>query len=189
MKHEQDAIKKMKRGDISGLALMVEKYQQRAFRTAVLIVRDAPLAEDVVQTSFINAYRKIEQFDSSKAFEPWFLKSVVNTALQILRKNQRISYIDNEEENSFVELVDEAIIAPQQAVEAEEQRELIRHALEQLSPEQRAVIVMRYYLDMSEAEMAESLSVPTGTIKWRLHEAKRRLRAFLQFAELQEVEL
>lgn len=188
MNHEYKAIQQMKRGDISGLAHMVEKYQDRAFRVAVLIVRDTTLAEDVVQTTFINAYRKIQQFDSSKAFEPWFLKSIVNTALQILRKNQRINYIEDEEEG-FIELVDESSIAPQQAVEAKEQREMIRKALEQLSPEQRAVIVMRYYLDMSEAEMVEILNVPAGTVKWRLHEAKKRLRGFLNFAELQEVEL
>jgi RNA polymerase sigma-70 factor, ECF subfamily len=189
VKHERDAIQQMKRGNIAGLELLVEKYQARAFRTAVLISRDAALAEDIVQSSFINAWRKIHQFDASKAFEPWFMKSVVNNALQALRKNQRFSSLDNEEENPIEEWLDEKSIAPQEAVEAHEQREMIREALEKLSPEQRAVIVMRYYLEMGEAEMAETLNIPAGTIKWRLHEARRRLRGLLQFAELLELAL
>lgn len=188
MTDEHEAIKKMKRGEIKALAFMVEKYQQRAFRTAVLVTRDTALAEDAVQASFITAYKKIHQFDVSKPFEHWFLKSVVNTALQILRKDHRIVTLETEDENPLDDLTDEAELAPQELVEVGEQRELLRQALDQLSPEQRVVIVMRFYLDMREVEMAESLRIPAGTIKWRLHEAKKRLRGFLQISELMEVE-
>ncbi|MGJ3240923.1 MAG: RNA polymerase sigma factor [Anaerolineae bacterium] len=85
---EHEAIRQMKQGDINGLAVLVNRYQTRAVRVATLITRDQSLAEDVVQATFIRIYKKIDQFDTTRPFAPWFMRSVVNGALQTMRKQQ-----------------------------------------------------------------------------------------------------
>lgn len=87
---ERAAIEQLRRGDIDGLAVLVRRYQLRAVRAANLIVRDRPLAEDIVQTAFLRAYARIDQFDPSRPFGPWFLRVVVNDALKAARRADRL---------------------------------------------------------------------------------------------------
>lgn len=180
--NERDAIERMKRGEIDGLELLVKTYQVQAVRTAMLITRDRPLAEDVVQSAFITAYERIHQFDSSKPFAPWFMRSVVNVAVKMTKKQSRVLSLDDktDAETAFVDLLPDLSSEPYRALLQSEQRERIKHALDQLSPEQRAVVVMRYFLDMSEREISDSEDVPAGTVKWRIHTAKKRLRGLLK---------
>lgn len=183
--NEREALEQMQRGNITGLAVLVEQHQVRAVRAAMLITRDKALAEDVVQASFIKAYQKIHQFDLSKPFAAWFMRIVVNAAVEALRKQSRFisfnSALEDElDEADFMDLLaDHSANEPEAVLEASEAQARVLAALEQLSPEQRAAVVMRYYLEMSEAEMASALETPNGTIKWRLHEAKRRLKGLL----------
>ena len=179
---EAHAIARLKRGDITGLALLVEKYQHQALRTAVLITREQAQAEDVVQSAFIRAYERIAQFDEQRPFGPWFLKSVVNAAIQAARRRQRTLSLDDQaaEGQHFLELLQHEAPGADDRLEADERRQVVRQALQKLSPEQRAVVVMRYYLEMNEKEIAEVLAAPHGTIKWRLHAGRNRLRGILQ---------
>lgn len=180
---EVDAIARMQRGDIRGLAALVEAHQLRAVRTAMLITRDPALAEDVVQAAFLRAFEKIHQFDTSRPFAPWFMRSVVNAAVQAAKKQQRSVSLDNEisEDSNFEDLLPgDSSSEPHHALEAQEDKMIIRNALDKLSPEQRAAVVLRYYLDMSESEMSELLQTPAGTIKWRLHHARKRLKGLLE---------
>ncbi len=178
---EHEAIIRMKRGDISGLDSIVRQYQIQALRTAMLITRDKALAEDVVQSAFIRAYQKIEQFDESRPFAPWFMQSVANASVQASKKNQRTLSLSEEidEGLTFEDLLESTDGTPAEQLEQKERQELIKSALDKLTPEQRATIVMRYFLDMSEQDMSTALNTPKGTIKWRLHESRKRLRGFL----------
>lgn len=180
--NEVDAIAKMQHGDIRGLAALVEVHQVRAVRTAMLITRDQALAEDVVQAAFLRCFEKIHQFDSSRPFAPWFMRSVVNASVQAARKQQRNVSLDNDEneETNFEAMLSDSSYEPHHLLEVQEDKRLIRDALDKLSPEQRAAVVMRYYLDMSESEMSEILETPAGTIKWRLHHARKRLKGLLE---------
>lgn len=179
---EVDAIIKMKHGDIRGLAALVEAYQVRAVRTAMLITRDQAMAEDVVQAAFLRAFEKIHQFDASRPFAPWFMRSVVNAAVQASKRQQRNVSLDNEtsEGTSFEDLLGDTGNDPHELLEVQENQQMLRYALDKLSPDQRAAVVMRYYLDMSENEMSEALQTPAGTIKWRLHHARKRLKGLLE---------
>ena len=78
MSFERDSIARLRDGDIGGLAALVEMYQVQAVRTAYLIVRDRPLAEDITQSAFIRAFERIGQFDPEAPFGPWFLKSIAD---------------------------------------------------------------------------------------------------------------
>jgi RNA polymerase sigma-70 factor, ECF subfamily len=170
---EIQAIAKLKLGDITGLEVLVRIYQHKAFDAAFLVLHDRVQAEDVVQAAFLRAYERIHQLRDIKSFGPWFLRSVVNNALTAANGRHNVS-LDGQPEGA----VDLPSPEPslEQMLEAAETREEILAALEHLSPHQRAAVVMRYYFDWSDAEVARRLEIPPGTVRRRLHDARRRLR-------------
>jgi len=148
-------------------------------RTAFLITRDPSLAEDIVQDSFIQAYRAIRGFDATRPFEPWFMRSVVNASVKLMQRSAR--QVQFEEEAEEFVLAD--LIGRVESVESQVESSLVQNqiwdAMRKLSPRQRAVIVQRYFLDMSEAEMAQETGSAAGTVKWLLNAARNRLRSLL----------
>jgi len=178
---EQQAIARLKQGDIHGLEVLVRKYQVPAVRSAYLITRDRALAEDIVQAAFLRAYERIDQFDASRPFGPWFLRSVVNDAIKAADRRERHVPLEAEgEAPSSADLLADPGPGPEELAEAADTREAVWAVLGQLPPALRATIVMRYYLELSEIEMASNLARPRGTIKWRLHAARKRLRRLLR---------
>jgi RNA polymerase sigma-70 factor (ECF subfamily) len=178
---ERRAVERLKSGDIGGLEVLVKKHQVRAIRAAYLIVRDRALAEDVVQSAFVRAYERIGAFDEARPFGPWFMKVVVNDAIKAASRRERTASFPGQHGDDLVTLLVDPETGPQELAEEAEARRRVWAALEELPPAQRAVIVRRYYLGMSEAEMAESGASPPGTIKWRLHAARKSLSQILGF--------
>jgi RNA polymerase sigma-70 factor (ECF subfamily) len=175
---EKQAIQQLKNGDISGLEFLVACYQVKAVRTAYLITRDLGLAEDVVQDSFLRAFRSINKFDAARPFGPWFMRSVVNASVKMMQKSARQVEARDDADDLFSQLVEQAeSVEPQ--VESIEVQNQIWDAMQKLSPRQRAVIVQRYFLEMSEKEMAEESGSAVGTVKWMLNAARERLRGLL----------
>lgn len=178
------AIKQLKQQDIDGLEMLVKTYQVRAVKVAYLIVGDQAEAEDVVQRAFLQVHAKIEQYDNQRLFEPWFMRIVANFALQVVRKPRRETSLDapmfEDTVRSLADLLPDNSALPDEVYEQNELREKVRIMLDALPPDQRAAIIMRYYLGMTEKDMAESINVPQGTVKWRLHEGRRRLRRLLE---------
>ncbi|MBI2758631.1 MAG: sigma-70 family RNA polymerase sigma factor [Chloroflexi bacterium] len=176
---EQQAVQRLKQGDIGGLEFLVECFQSRAVRTAYLITRDLGLAEEAVQDSFIQAFRAIRNFDSSRPFEPWFMRSVVNAAVKVMQKSARQIQVGEEADESVLAELAARVESVESQVESIEVQSQIWDAMQKLSLRQRAVIVQRYFLEMSEKEMAVESGAATGTIKWLLNAARERLRGLL----------
>jgi RNA polymerase sigma-70 factor (ECF subfamily) len=175
---EQQAIAHLKQGQLDGLEILVHRYQLQAMRTACLIVGDQSLAEDIVQNAFIRASERIDQFDDQRPFGPWFLRSVVNDSIKVYsrqKKGQSLESVDCEES---ITLIDQAPL-PEALVEAKETSQELQQAMNKLPPDQRAAIVLRYFLDMDESQMVQKLNRPAGTIKWRLSAARRHLARLL----------
>ena len=172
------AIRRLKHGDISGLECLIARYQQKALRTAFLITHDEPLAEDVVQDAFVRFYQRAKFFDETRPFEPYFLRSVVNAALNCLEREKKGSSFTYADTSELENLLEEAASVEEQ-VEFNTLRWQIKECLEELAPRQRAVIVQRYFLEMSEKEMSEALEARPGTVKWLLNAARARLRSLL----------
>jgi RNA polymerase sigma-70 factor, ECF subfamily len=171
------AIQRLKKGDMSGLEHLVAHYQSKAVRVAFLVTHDEALAEDVVQDTFVRIFHRIHQFDASQPFEPYFLRSVVNAALNAAMKKSRHLSLDDRLDPV------EGLLSQAASVESEVEylqlKERIISALAGLEPRQRAVVVQRYYLDMNEKEMALTLHTPPGTVKWLLSMARTKLRDLL----------
>ncbi len=174
-----EAIRRLKCGDIGGLEMLVCRYQAKAIETAFLITQDVLLAEDVVQDVFIHIYRCIDRFDEERLFEPYLMRGVINAALDAVEKRSRwVPYPGDGEVGRLEALISQAASVEDQ-VEFFQLKQKIKIALANLPPRQRAVIVQRYYLEMSEKEMAEALTAAPGTIKWLLNAARARLRTLL----------
>lgn len=173
------AIRRLKCGDIGGLEVLVARYQIKAVDAAFLITQDAALAEDVVQDVFVNIYQSIRHFDESRPFRPYLMRSIVNAALDAVEKETKwVHSLMDDTTDELEELITHAASVENQ-VEFAQLKTEIRIALSRLPARQRVAIVQRYFLQMSEKEMAEALVAAPGTVKWLLNSARTRLRTLL----------
>jgi RNA polymerase sigma-70 factor (ECF subfamily) len=179
---EQSAISLLKAGDMAGLEQLVRKYQVEAVQTAYLILGDRQLAQDVAQTSFLRVAEKIHQFRDDLPFRPWFLRIVANHSIRASSRAARFLSLDAAQEQDTEPIwLRDSDPGPEELVNAAENSLVVWEALQQLRPVQRAAIVMRYFLDMRDGEIASELNRSLSSIKWSIHVAKRRLRSLLTF--------
>ncbi|MBI5297552.1 MAG: RNA polymerase sigma factor [Chloroflexi bacterium] len=180
---ETQAIQRLKQGDISGLEFLVARHQVKAVRTAYLITRDLGLAENIVQDAFLKAFRAMRGFDATRAFEPWFMRSVVNAAVKTMQRSARQVQVGEDADEALMAELAQRVESVESQVESIEVQNQIWDAMQKLSPRQRAVVVQRYFLEMSEKEMAEEAGSAVGTVKWMLNAARERLRGLLERSE------
>lgn len=169
---EREAVARLKRGDIAGLEALVRRYQVQAVRAAYLITRDRGLAEELVQEAFLRAYERITQFDETQSFGPWFLRIVVNDAVKTAARHRRHVPLEmGDDDNAPIpgHVLADPGLTPDELAERAEVRERIWQALAQLSPAQRAAIVLRYYLGLSERSRRQA-----RTRKWPVPQAGSR---------------
>lgn len=176
---DSQAIQKLKKGDIGGLEFLIARYQVRAFRTAVLILHNDDLAEDVVQETFLRIYRSIRYFDENRPLEPYLMRSITHAALNTAKKEARQMAFDEETESIVLERLLQKASITEDPFEYNHLKQEIYSALVQLKPRERTVIIERYYLEMSEKEMSMRHATAPGTIKWLLNSARRRLRSLI----------
>jgi RNA polymerase sigma-70 factor (ECF subfamily) len=188
---DQIAITRLKQGDPGGLEALVGHYQVQAVYAAHMILGDRALAEEAAQTAFVRIVEKIHQYDQSRPFAPWFFRIVVNEALKTARLQKRMLPLDEEPDKSVRALSDwlaDPQPQPERLLELEETRRVVLEAIQRLTPEQRAAVVMRYYLEMSAADMSVKLDRPVSTVKWWLRAARGRLRSLLRSSRMFEDE-
>src|ERR1044072_5724263 len=108
------AIRRLKRGDMGGIECLIARYQEKALRTAFLITHDEPMAEDVVQDVFVRFYQRADCFDESRPFEPYFLRSVVNAALNCMEREKKGQYFPEQSTSELEDLLEEAASVEEQ---------------------------------------------------------------------------
>ena len=177
---DREAVDRLKKGDVGALEALVRRHHARAGRAAYLIVRDHALAEDVAQGAFVRAYERIGGFDERRPFAPWFMRIVVNEAVGAARGRERVASYEEGGASAAASWLADPAAGPHELAEEAEERDRVWAAMAKLPPAQRAAIVQRYYLGMSEAEMGEDAGRPPGTIKSRLHAARRGLSWLLR---------
>jgi RNA polymerase sigma-70 factor (ECF subfamily) len=180
---DQAAVTRIRQGDPNGLETLVARYQVKAVQAAYLILHDRSLAEEVAQAGFVRVVEKIDQFQDGRPFTAWFFKIVINDAIKLARQQKRLTGLEEEPDPEAHRLAGWLIDPqplPEKALEIEQSKETIRAAMRQLTPEQRAAVVMRYYLDMSEADIASRLDRRTSMVKWLLRSARQKLGQLLR---------
>jgi len=158
---------------------LVRRYQDIAVRTAHVIAPDGD-AEDAAQEAFVRAWSAIGRFRTGSPFRPWLLRIVANEARNRRRASGRraglVLRAGLADPNVEGRPSGDAAPSPESAVLDHEQRASLVHAVNRLRDEDREVIGARYFLDLSEAETADALAIPRGTVKSRLSRALDRLR-------------
>ena len=149
-------------------------YQGIAFRTAYVIARNASDAEDAAQDGFVKAWRALGRFREGAPFRPWLLQIVANEARNRRRSAGRRANLALRAATE--ELSGGAAPSPEATLLSGEQRGELLAAVDGLPEEQRTVVALRYFLGLSEHEVAETLAVPQGTVKSRTARALERLR-------------
>lgn len=180
------AIRRLKNGDIGGLEVLIVCYQVKAVQTAYLVTRNEPMAEDVVHDAFVRFYERVRHFDETRPFEPYFLRSVVNSALNAVEKEHTAASFDDDLDAPVLQTLLTRAVSVEAQVEYVQLKTEIARALDSLSPRQRAAVVQRYFLELSEKEMADTLKAAPGTIKWLLNAARGRLRILLRSQRISE---
>ncbi len=140
-------------GSVSDLEALFRAHWPRAYRAAYLVVHDAAAAEDIAQEAFLAAVRSLDRFDRRRPFGPWLHRIAVNRAIDWTRARSL------RPETNEVEVHAEDRAAPDDELLGE---------LASLTPEHRAVIVLRYLLEYTPGEIAELLELPRGTVNSRL---------------------
>jgi RNA polymerase sigma-70 factor (ECF subfamily) len=168
-------------GDQAAFGELVCRYQDRLYNTVYRLVDNADDAQDVVQDTFLNAYQALENFKGESLFFTWLYRIAVNTAISRKRKQRVAISMDAwRQEGRVAEPVDVSDYSrPEHAVEKAERAHRIHQALSRLSPEHRAVLIMKDMEGQKYETMAEVLQVPIGTIRSRLHRARLELRGLL----------
>ncbi len=169
-------------GDTAAFGVLVRRYQDRLYHTVYRMVDNAEDAYDVVQEAFLSAYQSLESFKGDSLFFTWLYRIAVNTAISLKRKQRAVVSIDaGRNGEPGIEPQDTSETSrPGHAMEQAEQQRRIRQALARLSPEHRAVLVMKDMEGQKYETMAEVLDVPIGTIRSRLHRARLELRELLE---------
>lgn len=162
-------------GDSAAFGQLVRKYQDRLYNTLVHLMGRREEAEDVVQEAFVQAYVKLESFKGHSAFYTWLYRIAFNTAISHQRKKKVEVSVDQSREQSGTEPIDTGD-APDERMEREERVGLVRRALDALSDQHRAILVLREMEGCCYETIAEVLELPIGTVRSRLHRARLQLR-------------
>ncbi len=171
-------VERCQAGDEGAFEALFEAYKNLVYRTAYLMLGTTHEAEDALQEVFLKVCRSLESYDPSKgAFTTWLHRITMNHCLNQRRKRRPAPL-------EFAESED-ALASRQPSAERQVERDdSLRRALGHLSQKLRAVVVLRYYLDLSYDEIGQVLEVPAGTVKSRIHSALRVLRRELADDEL-----
>jgi RNA polymerase sigma-70 factor (ECF subfamily) len=161
-------------GDVGSYERLMQRYQSLAFRVAFLITHSAADAEEAAQEAFVKAYYALRTFRRGAPFRPWLLTIVSNEARNRRRSDARRAALALRAAEDRP--VGDAAPSSEETVLAEERREALVKALEELKEDDRVIIGYRYLLELSEDEVAAVLGCPKGTVKSRLSRAMARLR-------------
>ena len=182
-----DLISRARRGDDAAWEILVRDHQDAIFRLAYLLLGDAHDAEDVAQDVFVRAFHALHTFDTTRSLRPWLLRITTNLAHNHRRSVSRYLAMVKRAISASPEYSSTLAETTSQQWEAQTLWEAVRR----LSIHEQEVVYLRYFLDLSEAEMSAALDVPPGTVKSRLHRAMRRLRSVVDedFPALREERL
>jgi len=168
---QREIVEAAQRGDHEAFEVLATGSADRLYAVARLILRDLDLAQDAVQESLVQAWRGLPRLRDPERFDAWMHRLLVNACFDQARRQRRWSAKVRVIRND---------LPSQDEVRSIADRDQIERGFRRLRPEQRAVVVLHYYLGLSVPEAARVMSIPVGTAKSRLHYALETMRAALE---------
>ena len=164
-------------GDENAFDELVDRYYRQIYRFLVRFTGSEHLAEDLIQEVFVKLYKSASTFDPGRRFRPWLYQIAANTARDMLRSasrnSRRISFqnSDDEAETTLDQLVPGVAGSPDEAMIERETSEKVKETLMQMQDQLREILILAYYNQLPYKDIADSLGIPLGTVKSRLHKA------------------
>ncbi len=163
-------------GDKEAFGMLVRRYQDRLYPTALRLTGHAEDALDLLQEAFLRAYRKLERFQGRSSFYTWLYRLMVNLALSDRRRHRARGRRHECDLESVEPADDPALTDPALPLEQAERERQVQGALDALAVDHRVVIVMKDLDGLPYEEIATTLGIPIGTVRSRLHRARAELR-------------
>jgi RNA polymerase sigma-70 factor (ECF subfamily) len=174
---DDQLITQIRGGDIKALETLYGKYKDQIYRTALAVTRNQQAAEDILQDTFLRLHANIDRLDGSVPIAPWLHRVTVNLSYNWHARGRRwVHSLEGVIEN----LVSTSHASPERQAERSEIRDVVQRAIHSLSFSQRVVIILFYLNSFNLEEIAYILDCPVGTVKSRLHYARRNLRRWLE---------
>ncbi|HKO22462.1 MAG TPA: sigma-70 family RNA polymerase sigma factor [Candidatus Eisenbacteria bacterium] len=174
---DEQLVRKSQQEDERAFGELVSRYESKVYSLALKMLRNPEDAEDVLQDTFLRAYRGIKSFKGNSTFSTWIYRITANSALMRLRKRQlpTVSIDDADEREAPINIADWAP-GPVEQVLNQETQAAMTEAIDALPPEFRQVFVLRDIEELSNAEVAEILDLSVAAVKSRLHRARLKVR-------------
>jgi RNA polymerase sigma-70 factor (ECF subfamily) len=166
-------------GDEHAIELLVRQYESDVFRLALSIVGDVAEANEITQETFIAMLRSLRSYEERKSFKAWLYTIALNLSRSHLRKRKTLEKLRNTLSTLF-RIESQKLPSPEEAVILNQQEQALWDQLNGMDEKFRTVVVLRYFHELSIAEISEILSVNEGTIHSRLHTARERLKQALE---------
>ena len=177
MNEEQTWVAQAQQGDDEAFTKLVETYQTPVFNLCYRMLGEPELAEDAAQETFLRAYQHLHRYDQKRPFPTWLLSIAAHYCIDRLRRRKFSMFsmdVEDEDGNSF-EIPDMDAPSPEGEAITGQTNERVHAMLKDLDATDRAAIIMRYWYDYSEKEIAESLNLTVSAVKSRLHRARKEL--------------
>ncbi|MAQ14650.1 MAG: RNA polymerase subunit sigma [Sandaracinus sp.] len=178
---ERTLLDEAQGGDKRAFGQLVRLHQRRVHACALQMLGDRGEAEDAVQETFVRAWRALKRFDGRSKLSTWLYRICVNVCLNALRRRKRVARNDIDDPRIPEPAADptQGHTDPERHVESAQLYGRLGEALDALSPSLRTAVVLVLLQGMPHKEAAAVLGIPEGTVAWRIHEARRRMRVML----------
>ncbi len=174
----ESLILRYQKGDEDSIGALMRRHQNYVYRLCYLVMRNEQDAEDMTQETFVRAFQALPRYEIREgiSFEAWLYRIAVNRCRSRMRRKW---YRVLPWPNPAPQITTEPETQPDRLVMQYEQRSEILAAINSLGDKHRLVVILRYYAGFSNEEIAHTLRIPSGTVRSRLHTARRRLKALL----------
>jgi RNA polymerase sigma-70 factor (ECF subfamily) len=174
---DEQLVRKAQQEDEKAFGELVHRYESKVYSLALKMLRNPEDAEDVLQDTFLRAYRGIKSFQGNSTFSTWIYRITANSALMRLRRKHlpTVSIDDADERETPINIADWAP-GPVEQLLNQETQQAMNQAIESLPPEFRQVFVLRDIEELSNSEVAEILDLSVAAVKSRLHRARLKVR-------------
>lgn len=174
-------IQRAKLGEVNAFAELVHAYKDKIYAFLYRMTGDREDANDLAQEVFIRVYSNLHHFDNNMRFSPWIYRIAQNLAIDFLRKQRKIIYLDEQlgEDNDMSWQLESQAPLPDKVAEFKDLQSAIEAALNEVPLMYRTVLLLRFVHDMSYEDIAKVTELPVTTVKTRLHRARENLRQVL----------
>lgn len=174
-----ELVARAKAGDAAAFDELVRKYRARVYSLALHLTGQASDADDITQDAFLKAYRKLPEFEGRSEFFTWIYRITLHRALNAKRDRRRRRTVPFDDPRLVAAVAVDAEGDPERAVQLRDRYRALLEAFDQLSPLLQTTVVLTTLQGLSYKEAAVVLDTTEGTIAWRIHEARRKMTAYL----------